>query len=241
MPYCRNGPPRLTGFAAGLALASALALAAGAAPARADADPAALCEHAAVTAARTWGIPQDVMTALALTETGIARSGQPPRPWPWALNIGGHGQWFATRAKAEQALTEAIARGTRSIDIGCFQINLHWHGGAFASPEAMLSPRDNAAHAARLLAGHHADAGDWILAAGAYHSRTTAIAARYRVRFAAHLAALAGAYGARQAATAPVPAARAPRRLHDFPLFRAGQGAAAGSLVPLSGASGGGP
>jgi hypothetical protein len=62
---------------------------------------------------------------------------------------------------------------------------VRWHAANFVSLEAMFDPDTNAAHAARLLAGHHARTGDWEAAIAAYHSRTPAPAARYLERFRA--------------------------------------------------------
>jgi hypothetical protein len=147
------------------------------------------------------------------------------RPWPWTLNFGGDGRWFATRAEAEAALAEGIAAGRRNIDVGCFQINLRWHGSAFPAPQAMFAPDANAGYAARFLADLHAETGDWPAAAGAFHSRTAVHADRYRARFETILAGLGRAAG-------PAPDARAGRRFNPYPLLLPGGTPAGGSLFP---------
>ncbi len=38
-------------------------------------------------------------------------------------------------------------RGVQSIDVGCFQINMYYHPGAFATLEQAFDPRANAAYA----------------------------------------------------------------------------------------------
>lgn len=163
-----------------------LLLALMAAPASARPD---LCETAAATAAREVGVPVDVLLAIALTETGRQTDGQ-MRPWPWAANTEGQGHWFATRSAALGFLHDTLNRGQRSIDLGCFQINLRWHGTHFTSPEAMLDPITGARYAARHLADLHEEFGTWEAAAGAYHSRTPSLASRYRARFAQMRASL---------------------------------------------------
>lgn len=142
-----------------------------------------LCETAAATASRESGVPLDVLLAIALTETGRQTGGQ-LRPWPWAANTEGRGHWFASRDAANAFLHDTLSRGQRSIDLGCFQVNLHWHGRHFSSPEAMLDPLNSARYAARYLSELYDEFGTWERAAGAYHSRTPRLAARYRARFA---------------------------------------------------------
>lgn len=142
-----------------------------------------LCESAAVQAARDNGVPVDVLMSVTLAETGRTRGGR-LRPWPWAVNAEGQGHWFDTYQQALRFARDALARGQRNFDLGCFQINWRWHGDQFASPAALLDPPTAARYAARMLARFHDEFGDWEAAAGAYHSRTPVHAARYRARFA---------------------------------------------------------
>jgi hypothetical protein len=64
------------------------------------------------------------------------------------------------------------ASGIRSIDVGCAQVNLLHHPGAFSSLAAAFDPQANADYAARFLRALHASTGNWPLAAAAYHSQT---------------------------------------------------------------------
>lgn len=194
----------------------------------AGADPAGLCDAAALRASEATGVPLQVLQAIALTESGRSRGGR-MRPWPWTINIAGEGRWFDSRAEAESHVRAQHEAGRRVIDIGCFQVNYRWHGAAFASAEAMFDPAENALYAARFLAGLEAELGSWEAAAGAYHSRTPALAERYRARFRTHLAALDDA---------PLPTADLPRQTTAYPLLQAGAPAGLGSLVPLGAARG---
>lgn len=196
------------------------------------ASPASLCERAAAEASARHGVPLPVLRAVALVETGHNRDGA-LQPWPWALNMGGPGYWPATREEAVARVRHEIAGGRRNIDLGCFQINYHWHGQNFASLEEMIDPARNADYAARLLARHMGRLGTWEAAAGAYHSGTPDLAARYRARFRQVLAGL----GPAAAPPAPSPAAAAPlqspaiaaRSFHD-----PNATAQLGSLIALS-------
>lgn len=222
----------------------------------AAAAPADLCDAATARAAAATGVPLAVLQAIALTESGRRNEGR-LRAWPWTLNAAGRGYWLPDRRSAEAQLHSLLADGVRSIDVGCFQVNLRWHGEAFASPDAMFEPEANALYAARFLSGLHAELGSWEAAAGAYHSRTPALAERYTARFRSHLAQLQGAqpFGDRQvpalaaapggapepwraaadAAAPPAPAQQETgrtRREAAYPLLQPGPAGALGSTVP---------
>jgi len=145
--------------------------------------PAALCRTAADRAAERHGVPPEILRAIALVETGRGEG-----PWPWTLNIAGTGVWLGSRGAARERAEAAIAGGETLVDLGCFQLNYHWHGAAFESVDAMLDPARSADYAARFLAGLAAEAGDWEIAAGHYHSRTPRHARRYRALVAAAVA-----------------------------------------------------
>lgn len=205
----------------------------------------AVCERAARRAAAETGVPADILIAIARTETGRSRDGT-VRAWPWAVNVAGRGAWFEDRAAALAHARGHRAAGVRNIDLGCFQINHRWHGAQFAGLAEMLDPLATARYAARFLRELHGETGDWVRAAGAYHSRTPHLAQAYLARFEARLAELAGASppapaaAAPQAATDPGPGRRfAPRPALDAraraPLVPGGDGASRGSLVTLPG------
>jgi hypothetical protein len=140
------------------------------------------CNAAAITAANNAAMPPDVLLALTLVETGRNRSGSFD-PWPWTLNMEGKGYWFGTRDEAVDFATKSYAAGARSFDIGCFQINHRWHGEAFTSFDQMFEPLDNATYATQFMTSLYEEGGSWSWAAGAYHSRTVSLAAKYRARF----------------------------------------------------------
>lgn len=155
-------------------------------------DPSELCEQAIADGARRSGVPEAVLHAISLTETGRRVDGR-LRPWPWAINREGQGYWFRNRDEALAFARESAAAGRRSFDVSCFQINYLWHGENFPSLEAMFDLDTAADYAARFLKQLHAETGDWSVAAGAYHSRTPVLANRYRARFDQMLALVTGA------------------------------------------------
>lgn len=152
---------------------------------------AGLCNAAAITAANNAAMPPDVLLALTLVETGRSRDGA-FLPWPWTVNMEGKGYWFDTRAEAVAFVTQSYAAGARSFDVGCFQINHRWHGEAFTSFDQMFNPLDNATYAADFMTALFQEGGTWSWAAGAYHSRTASLGAKYRTRFDRIIANLTG-------------------------------------------------
>ncbi len=189
-------------------------------------NPALLCETAARNASQRHGVPLDVLRAVALVETGRARNGR-MEPWPWAVNLGGPGAWPDTRKAALKLARDQRDLGQRNFDLGCFQVNYRWHGHNFSSLDDMIDPEKNADYAARLLRKHKAQRGSWDSAAGAYHSATPALAARYIARFRSLRGQTAPPLPV-QTATTP------PARDNNFTLLQAGGEQSMGSLVPIS-------
>ena len=68
-------------------------------------------------------------------------------PWPWTINAEGQGLFYDTKAQAVAAVRALQARGVRSIDVGCMQVNLMHHPDAFPTLEQAFDPQTNAAYA----------------------------------------------------------------------------------------------
>ncbi|MFD1913609.1 lytic transglycosylase domain-containing protein [Halodurantibacterium flavum] len=202
-------------------------------PGLARADLSVLCDRAAIEASEATGVPLSVMKAITRAETGRPRQGE-MRPWPWTVNMEGRGAWFDTMAEALTFVRDHHRRGARSFDVGCFQINYHWHGENFSSFEEMFDPRSNAFYAARFLRDLYHEQGSWDMAAGAYHSRTPEFAQRYRARFEAFRARFLAEDGMRHSLP-DLPAGAVTRavrvRVNTYPLLLPGSGGRGGSLV----------
>lgn len=177
--------PRPTRRIAVAALACGLSL-----PHAASAD----CVAAAKQAEDAWRIPPGLLLAIGRVESGRRDPATgTTAPWPWTTNAEGAGRHFDGPDTAVSHVQALQARGVRSIDVGCFQVNLHHHPGAFASLADGFDPARNADYAARFLASLHAQTGDWPAAAARYHSSTPGVADGYRARV---LAAWIGGGGA---------------------------------------------
>jgi hypothetical protein len=162
------------GSLGGLAIAS-MALAAvltGAPPARAQ-SAAMSCAEAGAVAERSHGLPPGLLAAIGKIESGRYddRSGG-IAAWPWTINAAGQGHHFDDKDSAIRTVAYLQGRGVRSIDVGCFQINLVHHPRAFASLDEGFDPMANADYAGRFLSELHARSGSWSDAVGAYHSGT---------------------------------------------------------------------
>ena len=142
---------------------------------------AAVCEAAAAAAELAAGTPPGLLSAIGKVESGrrdpLTGGTQ---IWPWTVNVRGQGAYFATQAEAIDYVTALLANGIRSIDVGCFQVNLQWHPGAFASLAEAFDPAANARYAAGFLNTLAGEDGDWGGAIGRYHSATEALGTPYR-------------------------------------------------------------
>lgn len=157
MAVRKNVAPVVT---AALCISSLLAASTG--PAEASGN---LCEREMAEAARLYRIPLGVLYAVGLTETGRRNSLH-----PHALNIEGKAVFPPSALVAEREVASARQTGKRLIDIGCMQINHHYHGDKFRSVAHMLEPRANVRYAARFLNELHARQGTWTMAVARYHA-----------------------------------------------------------------------
>lgn len=140
---------------------------------------ALLCRNAIAAAETARHVPDAFLSAIAKVESGRLIAGMVV-PWPWTINAEGAGSFFATKDDAIAAVQALQARGVRSIDVGCMQVNLQQHPEAFRSLDQAFDPGTNAQFAAGLLVSLFSQFGSWPLAAAAYHSQTPTIGAAYQ-------------------------------------------------------------
>nr|WP_247744550.1 lytic transglycosylase domain-containing protein [Sulfitobacter sp. R18_1] len=131
--------------------------------------PEGICIREILAAQTRHGIPDNLLLAIGLQEAGTRRNGH-FTVWPYAVNAAGEGRLFDSRNAALDWIAERQARGIRSIDVGCMQINMRWHPDAFDNPAQGFDPRVNVDYAARFLKRLHRRTGSWMQAAGSYHS-----------------------------------------------------------------------
>jgi soluble lytic murein transglycosylase-like protein len=149
-----------------------------------SADPSwTLCRQAASRAEARQGLPPHLLTAIARTESGRWHADSSETlAWPWTVMAEGEGRFLPSKAAAIETVRALQARGIRNIDVGCMQVNLHYHPDAFESLEAAFDPAANAAYAAAFLATLREDARSWTRAIGQYHSRQAIRGNGYRAK-----------------------------------------------------------
>jgi soluble lytic murein transglycosylase-like protein len=86
------------------------------------------------------------------------------------MNIDGRAVSNASLDQALRTFQEAKASGARMIDIGCMQINHHYHGANFPSLTAMFDPARNIDYAARFLRDLKEREKTWTMAVARYNA-----------------------------------------------------------------------
>jgi len=117
------------------------------------------CEREMTRAAALHGVPLNVLYSVGLTETGTRGELS-----PYDMNVDGQAVHSTSLAEAMARFEQAKGRGAKFIDIGCMQINHHFHSADFHSLSEMFDPARNVEYAANFLkslrgAGRLVDAG----------------------------------------------------------------------------------
>jgi soluble lytic murein transglycosylase-like protein len=128
-------------------------------------DAGNVCEREMLRSASASDVPVGVLYAVALTETGHRGALH-----AYAMNIEGQPKFNATLQEALGVFEAARRRGARLIDVGCMQVNHHFHGRNFASVDEMFDPRKNVDYAAKFLRNLRASEGSWTAAVARYHA-----------------------------------------------------------------------
>ena len=171
-----------------------------------------LCRLETARTERRMAIPRHLLTAISLAESG--------RPddvngvnvaWPWTVTSGGQGRFFDTKAEALAEVEILMTQGVRNIDVGCMQVNLFYHGGAFETLDEAFDPRANTTYAATYLKTMHAATGDWTEAAGYYHSTTPERNGPYKEKVLTFWRRQGGGPGGGTAVAARTPGTKAKR------------------------------
>ncbi|MEO4001568.1 transglycosylase SLT domain-containing protein [Mesorhizobium sp. CAU 1732] len=123
------------------------------------------CEAEILRASERYGVPPGILYAVGLTETGRKGSLQ-----PYALNIAGRAVFARSQQEAVREFSAARSAGVKLIDLGCMQINHHYHADQFANVGQMLDPRMNVDYAARFLVQLKRRHDTWSMAVARYHA-----------------------------------------------------------------------
>jgi Transglycosylase SLT domain len=132
-----------------------------------------VCRQAVASAERAHGIPTHLLAAIARVESGRRdQASGAYNPWPWTINVDGQGSFYDNKMQAVAAATSMRPHVTVSIDVGCMQISLTNHPGAFATMDQAFDPFINADYGARFLVQLFEKTGSWPKAVEYYHSAT---------------------------------------------------------------------
>jgi len=143
-------------------------------------DGAKLCTRHLPRYEREYGIPTHLLSAIASTESGRYHDGLKIKlPWPWTINADNKSYFFDNKDEAIGMVRKLRARGIQSIDVGCMQVNLYHHPGAFASLDRAFDPETNIAYAAGFLRSLYDQENSWKKAAADYHSKTPRLGKDY--------------------------------------------------------------
>lgn len=123
------------------------------------------CEREILSAAGRHNVPIGILYSVGLTETGRKGSLQ-----PYALNVAGKAVFAKSKAEAKREFERARAAGIKLVDLGCMQINHHYHSEHFDSIDDMLDPAKNVEYAALFLQRLKRRYTHWTMAVARYHA-----------------------------------------------------------------------
>ena len=144
------------------------------------ANPSAACESAIKAAAAREGVPLDTAMAVAQVESGMQR---------FAINSDGRTWQPGSLAEAARIVRKLFHGGAHQIDVGCMQISLRYHPGAFRNLEEAFDDQRNVDYGVRLLKANKRQHGSWGRAVAFYHSGSPAAQAEYVRQVASVIAA----------------------------------------------------
>ncbi|SDB32737.1 hypothetical protein SAMN02927895_01160 [Belnapia rosea] len=142
-------------------------------PATSLASPRGACLAAARRAERVHGLPQGLLVAVALSESGLHAH---------ALSIGGRAQYPEDLSTARRLLAQVPAR--HSVMAGCVQVNARVHARGSDWP---LDPVRSTDWAGGLLRRWYVETGTWVEAIRRWHGGSSASAQRVVCRVRAKL------------------------------------------------------
>lgn len=126
-------------------------------------------------------IPRGLLYAIALTESGRWNKERGMvHAWPWTIRAKADAFVKDDARAAIDQVRSLKADGRRNIDVGCMQINLHYHPDAFTTLDEAFEPDANVAYAARFLKELRARHRSWGQAIQHYHSADPVRGRAYR-------------------------------------------------------------
>lgn len=149
-----------------------------------------LCQIAVDKAEKNYQIKSNLLQTIASVESGRWNAQAGKRvAWPWTVHANGKGRYYKSKAEAVAAVKNLQQKGITNIDVGCMQINLKYHGKAFANLEEAFDPEKNVAYSAKFLRKlYKRNKQNWTKTAMHYHSRNLRRGTNYKNRLEKHYA-----------------------------------------------------
>jgi len=119
---------------------------------------------------KIYGLPENLLLSVALTESGKRVENGEFISWPWTINTKGKGKFFKTKSEAVNFVAKYTKKGKKNIDLGCMQVNYMYHPKAFKSFDEAFDPDTNVKWSAKTLKNLYKKFGSWKEAVGYYHS-----------------------------------------------------------------------
>ena len=150
------------------------------------------CIIAAKKYEEIYGIPENLLLSVSLTESGRRIKNGEFISWPWTINKKGKGKFFNNKVKAVNYVKEYTKKGKKNIDLGCMQVNFMYHPNAFKNFYEAFDPDKNVQWAATMLKSLYIKFGTWESAVGYYHSYRKTKRKKYSQKVFNTLASLKG-------------------------------------------------
>lgn len=149
-----------------------------------------LCQIAVDKAEKNYQIKSNLLQTIASVESGRWNAQAGKRvAWPWTVHANGKGRYYKSKAEAVAAVKNLQQKGITNIDVGCMQINLKYHGKAFANLDEAFDPEKNVAYSAQFLRKlYKRNKQNWTKTAMHYHSRNLRKGTNYKNRLEKHYA-----------------------------------------------------
>ncbi len=130
---------------------------------------------------KKYHIPKDLIHSISLQESGRHHQDfKKAIPWPWAVNVEGQGYYFDRKLDAVNFVIQQQNKGKKSIDVGCMQISLLYHGSEFKSIADAFEPKRNVEYGAIFLREKFEQYKSWKKAVANYHSSDITKGTKYQ-------------------------------------------------------------
>ena len=137
-----------------------------------------------------YGLPNNLLLSMSLTESGRKIKNGEFVSWPWTVNRKGKGKFFHNKITAINYVKNYTKKGKKNIDLGCMQVNYMYHPNAFNSFNEAFDPDKNVKWAALMIKSLYTKFGTWESAVGYYHSYRKSKRKKYSLKVFNTLASL---------------------------------------------------